>query len=74
MIKITRIDQDTPIKQRFEMLMNGSMFVDPEELELMIKVSESDAIMIDSGETFGYDPSYEILLCDVDIAYSLRFK
>lgn len=74
MISVKRIDQSTPLKQRFEMLMNGSMFVDPEELELMIKISESDAIMIDSGETFGYEPNYEIMLCDVDIAYSLKFK
>lgn len=74
MIKVTRIDQDTPIKQNFEMLMNGSMFVDPKDLELMIKVSKSDAIMIDSGVSFDYEPKYEIMLCDVDIAYSLRFK
>lgn len=75
MINIKRIDQDTPIKKRFEMLTNGSMFIDPEEeLELMIKVNDYYAIEIASGETFGYEPNCEIILCDVNIEYSIKFK
>ena len=75
MISIKRINQKEPITHVFKDLRVGEMFVDLEDLDLMLKISENDAMMIGSGggDTFGYDPDCSVQLCNVDIQYTPRY-
>ena len=74
MINVKRIDQKEPVTEEFGVLYVGAMFVDPEDLELMIKISKSEALMIDSDEPVSYGSSYKVQLCNVDITYTPRYK
>ena len=73
MINIKRIDQKEPITEEFGMLNIGAMFVDLEDLDLMIKTSDDDAMVIDTGDSYGYDPECKVQLCNVDITYTPRY-
>ena len=74
MVNITRLSLNKPKTKHFEGLLVGEMFVDPEDLELMIKVSDTEGLMVDSNEMYGYNPDTLVQLCNVDIRYTLQYE
>ena len=63
-----------PMWKNFGDLPLGTMFLDTEDFELLIRTGDYHAIRLEDGEVFRFNRDSQVQLCDVDISYTLKYE